>query len=677
MVRQRTGSESTYGAVAPEGRRAAYDPGMHRARPSAALLLVLWALLLALATPGAASAASTGARATGAPPVVARRPCSDDSIFTCITMRVPRDHFSSSGNGTLDVTFALHRATAAPRKGVFVTITGGPGTSGIAAADSYTSAFDARIVEQYDIVFLDQRGVGRSAPIQCPDASLEFYSSPHVPTLSAGEARAYARDSRTYVGDCLEESGVSRSSLPYFSTAQAVEDLEAFRIWLRADKLDLYGESYGTQYAQTYAAAHPDRLRSLMLDGPVDLTLSGNAYYAEDVQAFEDTLVMTLDRCTAASDCRRDVTGGNALRGYDQLAATLKRHPLPFTFVRGDGHGERRLFTFGDLETAAAGYVYGEFDRMLLQRAMAWASRGQLQPLARLVYLSLGQDAETLEAIPDPTYSDAMYYAVECMDYAYGSGSAAERTRQFLAAGAASRVDRVRLGSLFYGDLPCASWPTHPASQRRPAYLTTTSYPVFVMGSTSDPATPYAGALRIARQLKDGYLITAPGGPHVIFGRGNPCPDDTITAFLVDGTRPAKRSIRCAFTGTDPYVPIPAPTVKSYPDALAAMTAMDDEINTSADYQAWDGAADLTYGCLFGGTINYRAVAVGYRETLDECAFTPGLPLTGTATIDVDAGTFRLRVRSTGGTKLDYRRADDGSTSVTGTWFGKRVALST
>ena len=63
--------------------------------------------------------------------------------------------------------------------------------------------------------------------------------------------------------------------LPYLGTQQAVEDLERFRQIMQDDKLWLYGESYGTQYAQTYAAAHGDHLAGLILDGTVDLTLSG------------------------------------------------------------------------------------------------------------------------------------------------------------------------------------------------------------------------------------------------------------------------------------------------------------------------------------------------------------------------------------------------------------------
>ncbi len=653
-------------------------------RPSAAAwILVALTLLLGALVPGSRTAAAgpapSPAVAGSAPsPAVAalhatEQPC-PDSIFTCVTLSVPRDHFVSPGGATFRVTFAIHRATHAPRRGVFVTVTGGPGTSGIAAADSYTAAFDPRIVEDYDIVFLDQRGIGQSQALQCPKAALAFYSFPGDPAQTWSQGLAYAASAKRFARDCVAETGSSPGRLQFFATSQAVEDLEAFRTWLGAPTIDLYGESYGTQYAQTYAAAHPSRVRALYLDGPVDLTLTGTQYYTEDAHAFDTVLSMTLDSCSATPDCRSDVVGRDALAQYDVLARQLRRAPRPYSFVTGHGTVVRRTFTIGDLETAAAGFVYSTFDRMLLQRALAQASRGQLLPLARLASNSLGQDPETLHAIPDPSYSDAMYYAVECMDYDYRAGSPDASARAYLRAGVRAGMRDVRLGSVFYGDLPCAYWPVHPATTARPAPLVHTTYPVFVLASSTDPATPYAGALRIFNRLDNAYLVVQPGGPHVIFGRGNACPDDLVTAYLVDGRAPAQRRTYCDWAGVDPYVSIPAASVAGYPDALAAMAAVDDEINTNGDYWYWDGGGTLRYGCLDGGWIAYVASDDGADLELHACAFSRGLPLSGSGVLDSSKGTFSLSVTGPGSTRLAYIRAADGTRSVTGRWFGTPVS---
>ncbi len=624
-------------------------------------------------TAGSSAALGATSAATGRTPagvrVLSQQPC-PDSIFTCVRLRVPRDHFDPGSSATFDVTFAIHRASSGHRTGVFVTATGGPGTSGLAAADPYTDFFAPALAENYDLVFFDQRGIGQSEGLACPNAAVRFYSTSAVATVDRDQATAFAAAAKRFSHDCVAETGVDRADLPFYSTAQSVEDLEAFRQWLGVAKLDLYGESYGTQYVQTYAAAHPDHVRSLILDGPVDLTRTGFQYFSEDARAFQSVLLRTLRECTAAAECRRDIAGGDAVRAYDRVAAQLRHHSEPFTFVTDGGHRISREFGLADLETAAVEWVYGNYDRMLFQRALAQASHGQLLQLARLAYLGIGQDPETLKPVIDPTYSDAMYYAVECMDYDYRFGSRSESVAHYLEAGREAGVAGVRLGSVFYGDLPCATWPVHPPTHARPAPLTSTPFPVFVLASNTDPATPYPGALRIFGRLSDGYLVVQPGGPHVIFGRGNACPDDLITAFLVDGTRPDARRTTCAPEHVDPYVPVPKRHVGQYHTALAALSATDDEIVNAGDYAIWDGVDPLRYGCARGGWIRYTTTDAGYGLTLHACAFTAGLALSGHGLIDAETGALRLSVSGPYGTDLVYVRDADGDRTVSGRWFG-------
>src|SRR4026208_459570 len=101
-------------------------------------------------------------------------PCPNDSIFTCVTINVPLDHFNPADTRTIPVTFAVLPASGA-RKGMFVTAVGGPGYSGVASADSYTYAFDPAIPDVFDIVFFDQRGLLLSGDQTCPYAANVYY----------------------------------------------------------------------------------------------------------------------------------------------------------------------------------------------------------------------------------------------------------------------------------------------------------------------------------------------------------------------------------------------------------------------------------------------------------------------------------------------------------------------
>ncbi len=664
------------GPTGPDGR-AAGSPGGTNATASVALVSIAPTATPAVVTmppgtPGATPSANRASTPAVQMPLYldAREAPCPENRFTCVTLRVPRDHFASQDGGVWSVTFAIQRASGT-RTGVWVTATGGPGTSGLASAESYTDAFDPKIPETYDIVFFDQRGIGLSQPIQCPDAAAAYYQSTARPQDPAQAAAAMAA-AKDFTTGCLAESNAAADDLPYYSTRQAVEDLEAFRSYLGIDKLDLYGESYGTQYVQTYAATHPDRVHSLFLDGAVDLTRSITDFYSEQAKAFDLALVGTLLSCANAEACTTDLAGAKELGIYDALAARLGGGPLTYEFPLPNGHAATRQFTIADLENAASGFVYGQYGRMQLQRAMAAASRDDLVALARLAYSSLGIDSGTLEVIPDPTWSDAMYYAVECLDYAYGSGTGDERAQLYLDAGTAAGMADERMGTLFYGDLPCAYWPVR-VDEPRPAPLTQTAYPVFVLGASLDPATPYSNAVRIYERLNDAYLITQSGGPHVIYGRGNACPDDLVTAFLVDGTRPPERRTTCPGPIADDYVAVPAAAASDYADPLAIVAAVDDQLVNLPEYNDWDASSPLAIGCDQGGSARFRPSGDDYLLTLSACAFTDGLPLTGSGRIDAE-GAMALEVRLPAGT-LTYRHDAEGNRSVRGTYHGAPVDL--
>ena len=121
---------------------------------------------------------------------------------------------------------------------------------------------------------------------------------------------------------------------------------------------------------------------------------------------------------------------------------------------------------------------------------------------------------------------------------------------------------------------------------------------------------------------------------------------------------------------------IPAKPVAGYADALAAMAAVDDEININADCWNWDGSGTLRYGCLDGGWIAYVASDTGADLELHDCAFSRGLPLSGGGILDSTAGTFSLAVTGPNGASLAYTRDADGVRSVTGSWFGTPVSIT-
>ena len=614
-------------------------------------------LLLAACTSDAGSGSgtttttqSTATTTTPAPTATIARPATDqlledldaslcpDSRFSCVTLDMPMNHFDAADERTIPVTFAVLPATG-ERLGVFMTATGGPGSSGIAVADSYTDALDPAIPESYDIVFFDQRGVAMSGGLSCPQATGAYYRVDATTALGFDQEELTSAAS-TFADDCVAEMG-DPEMLPYLGTDQVVEDLEVFRDTFGYEQIVLYGESYGTQVSQTYTAAYGDRVARLILDGTVDLTLEAFDFFDEQAMAFGDTLQSTLDYCAEDEFCASDL-GVAPDEAYDHLLALLAEGPLTAQYPLPSGGFEERTFGLGDLEVVASGQMYSEDDRMMFLRALAaHSSRGDLVPLLRLLYLNLGIDADTEAVLEDPTYSDAIFYAVECLDYHYPGSTPEEKAQAFFTAGA--DLNPGRLGILFFGDLPCAFWPNAREDATRPEALVAPGTPTVVLGATADPATPYQQGVDVSGRLEDGHLITQQGGPHVIFGRGNECPDDAVTDFILEGTAPEVTECEGDVVGY--YITLLPISVDEFDSAETMLDSVEFEIFYMPEYYWWDTVTDMSAGCNQGGVITFTAQERTDGFILDECVFMEGLTLTGDGSYNWDEDIFTLDVQ--------------------------------
>lgn len=600
-----------------------------------------------------------------------------DSDFTCIDIEVPLNHFDPQDSRTTKVVFAVLPATG-ERKGMFVTVIGGPGGSGLMSADNYTSYFDPAIPENFDIVFFDQRGINMSGGLYCIDAAAKYYRSDTDATTPEGEAQLL-EVTQTFVNECVSEMGTS-DLIPFLDTTQAVQDLEVFRGLMGDDKFWLYGESYGTQFSQMYATAYPDRLAGLILDGTVDITLMDTEFLKTQAAAFNDVLIATLEACNADEYCAADM-GRDAVEVYDELAAQLKQAPAVFDFPLSTGEVEPREFSFAELE-ATSGFLYSETARMMFLRGLAaYARDNTLVPLARVAYNSLYVNPDNLEAVLDPSWSDAIYYGVTCRDYAEPGSTFEEQAELFLREGDEVDASLPRFSSVFYGDLPCAYWP-YPKDDSQPAMLAAPfkggDFPTLVLNATTDPATPYEGARSVFENVSNGYMVTEIGGPHVIFGWGNECVDGLVAEFLVNDTLPAERETECEGYVADEFAPLALANAADYESPLDALYDVESEITYLPEYYYSSSSGVNAVACPYGGTFAFGSDDTSDLYTLTDCAFSDGFVMTGTGSYNYDDGSFTLEVGVTGlkdGT-LTYVRDADWAITVTGEYGGEAIDLS-
>ncbi len=334
-----------------------------------------------------------------------------------------------------------------------------------------------------------------------------------------------------------------------------MEDLEVFRQIIGDEKFWLYGESYGTQYAQTYAAMHNDHLAGLILDGTVDLTFSGTEYYAQQAQAFNDTLVATLSACNDDPACLEQ-SNGDAIKAYDKLALRLSKGSLSFRFPLPEGGFDKRQFTLSDFEYVAASQMYGESDRMLFTRLslpmpLIWTSFRWLACCTLIWWWIPKPSTRSRTRLTQMPFFTA--WSVRIM--ATPAPPPMKKPKIIFRLLDPFKPPP-RLAPIIYGDLPCAYWQGAASDLARPDYLLAPGIPTLVLGATADPATPVSHGINVYQHLADGYLITTQGGPHVTFGYGNECPDALVTDFLVNDIVPAQRETTCEGIVVDDYVPV-------------------------------------------------------------------------------------------------------------------------
>src|SRR5919204_1691305 len=222
----------------------------------------------------------------------------------CGSVAVPLDRQNPSA-GTIDIHYALapHTDTTRPAAGTIVPNPGGPGQAAIASAGLYLRAL-APLRRDRDLLLIDPRGTGQSAALSCP--SLAAHDPLSLDFTSIGAI-------------CGADLG-PRASL--YGSAAVADDIDAVRAALGLDKLDLWGDSYGTFLMPVYAARHPEHVRSIVLDGAFPIA---SDRWGRDVLRGVRRIIGLV--CRRTHRC----SGTRVLSRMERLARGLRHQPVRFT----------------------------------------------------------------------------------------------------------------------------------------------------------------------------------------------------------------------------------------------------------------------------------------------------------------------------------------------------------
>jgi len=287
--------------------------------------------------------------------------------------------------GTVDVGFELHRALG-ETVGTIVAVEGGPGYSSTGSRDYYLDLFEP-LAYDHDLLLVDVRGTGMSDPINC------------------AELQSYEGDYIANVGLCGEQLGAAAD---VYGTAFAADDLAAVLDHLGIATIDLYGDSYGTFFAQSFALRHGHRLRTLTMDAayPVE---DQDPWYRDLNRAMRDAI-----RSVCAEDAECSVIAGDPVDRLATLAAAVADESVSGTAYDGDGIRRKVTVDAPMVAYLAAVAAYGTTVYEELEAAgSAWLVYGDPAPLLRMA----AEQTYWGDAGPVDEFSQGLYNAVICNDY--------------------------------------------------------------------------------------------------------------------------------------------------------------------------------------------------------------------------------------------------------------------
>jgi len=258
--------------------------------------------------------------------------------------------------------FVPARIRSSPAIGTVVPHEGGPGYSTTGSGTSYVQMYGP-LLDRRNLLLVDQRGTGRSAPINCPA----------LQDLMIAYRIAAAR--------CGRQLGARADD---YSTARSADDLAAVIGALELGSVDMYGDSYGTFFAQVFTGRHPELVRSLAVD---------SAYPAYGESGWYPTQAPAMRRAFALA-CRRSAACRN---GGPQFLPSLRRvlrevRADPWRGVSYDADGRRmRVRVDGpNLTTLAFGATYTPAFYREMTAALRSGLRDDRVPLLRLVAEATG-----------------------------------------------------------------------------------------------------------------------------------------------------------------------------------------------------------------------------------------------------------------------------------------------
>src|SRR2546430_13804540 len=290
------------------------------------------------------------------------------SAAQCAIVNVPEDRLKPDGRTLALFVAVLLANTLSPDTDPLFMLTGGPGQSVEALVP--VAGARAGVRRTRDIVLIDPRGTGKSAPLKC--AAL----APRDPFDELIDADLAATAAQRCLAELRELRAPGNIDVSRYITPELVADVDAVRAALGYQRINLWGGSYGTRVAQEFVRRYPSRVRSMVLDGvaPPAMRTTLDVWPPRE-KAPADVLAA----CAENADCKR---------AYPDLNATLEEIKTALGASRRVRVADPRTgvlrevsLGFDSVVAALHGLVYAPEVASLIPPLLGRAQAGAFAPL--------------------------------------------------------------------------------------------------------------------------------------------------------------------------------------------------------------------------------------------------------------------------------------------------------
>lgn len=451
--------------------------------------------------------------------------------FECGTLTVPIDH-DHPETGKIELFVSRRRGNGtAPALGNLVFNNGGPGASSLIMFQSLSqglSPFSQEILEEYDIISVDLRGIGLSNPISC-DKDI-WNNRPEILVMDDESFDSLVTHNKALGESCLRLTG---PLVEFMDSVSTIKDLEVLRQALGGEKLNFIGYSYGTLLGQMYVELYPEHVGRFILDAVIDHAPSDDIYgVMTETQTYEATLKQFFAWCKETAD-ECPIADNDLPALFKNLTVLNSSIPAP------QCNGTCKAVATGE------DILFGTEDRLAFKESKAGFIDANWSTLAGVLYAAANGDGSAFsrnlfqkDVDENPSESNFANRAVWCQDYGTTIRSATDVKRIVDFASALTPLTRGASESLD-ARVHCVGWPTPVRNppHRLDAGQVAKLPPLMLVNAFYDPETSPVWAEAVRNQLPSAVTVWRDGAGHssyILFGETSKAMDE----FLINGNLP-------------------------------------------------------------------------------------------------------------------------------------------